>query len=83
MRLLDIGMRHCHEIGILEHRGEGLDEIGIGARERGGIEAGVRVKLGIEIEVVLPQAIEQIEILITIEFSENRSFLEKTASFPT
>src|SRR5947207_15038842 len=62
MRLLDLGMGHFHEIGALEHCGEGVDEIGIRGGKAGAVETGAWIALGIEVEVVLAQTFELLEM---------------------
>src|SRR5260370_13774905 len=52
---------------VLEHAYNRRDEIGISCLERGMIEARVRVELGIEIEIVVPQPLERIEIVVVID----------------
>src|SRR5256885_12256559 len=80
MRLLDLGMGHFHEIGALEHCGEGVDEIGIRGGKAGAVETGVWIDLGIEVKVVLAQTFELLEILVMINGRQHPADLAEFAA---
>jgi hypothetical protein len=73
--LRDLGVRHLDELRALEHGGEGIDQVRIGFLERGGVEARVRVDLGVEVEIVVAQPLELAEIFVMIDRRERTTDL--------
>ena len=67
VRALDLLVRHLDEVGALEHGGEQLDQLRIGAVDRIGAEPRVRGQLRIEIVVGVPQLLEAVEIFVVID----------------
>jgi hypothetical protein len=67
MGALDLLMRDFDEIRAVQDLRERIDQIFIGAFDRGAVEARMAVGVGTEIEVVVAQPLELIEILIVID----------------
>jgi hypothetical protein len=79
MRLLDLGMRHLDEVGILQHGGEGIDQVGIGHFLCGIVEARMRIELGIE--VVMAQPLELVEVFVVIDRGQEAADLAELLPF--
>ena len=75
MGAADLRVRQLDEVGVREHARERMHEIRVGALERGVVEARMRVKLGIEVEVVVAQPFELREIFIVIDGGEQAAEL--------
>ena len=63
MGALDLLVRHFDEVRAMQDLGERVDQIAIGAFDRGAVEARMAVGVRAEIEVVVAQPLELIEIL--------------------
>jgi hypothetical protein len=75
MRRVDLGMGQFHEIRIFEPGLEGIDEIAVGVRKRGSIQARMRIELGIEIEILVAQPFQLLEIFVMIDGGERSADL--------
>jgi hypothetical protein len=75
VRALDLLVRHLDEIGALEHGGELLDQLRIGAIDGLGAEPRVRRELRIEIVIRVPQHLEPVEIFVVIDCGQHLAYL--------
>ena len=75
MGALDLLVRDFDEVRAVQHLGQRVDQIRIGAFDRGAVEARMAVGVGAEIEVVVAQPLELIEILIVIDRAEQAAEL--------
>ena len=75
MGALDLLVRDFDEVRAVQHLGERVDQIAIGALDRGAVEARMAVEVGAEIEVVVAQPFELIEILVVIDRAEQAAEL--------
>jgi len=80
MRFLDLGVRHLDEIGVRQHGGERSQQVRVGSLERVMVEAGMRLDLGIEVEVVVAQPFELREIFIVIDGGEQAADLAEAVA---
>ena len=67
---LDLLVRDGHEVGGLQHVGDRRDQVPIGVLDGSGIETCVALEFGVEVEVIIAQALELSEILVVKDRGE-------------